>query len=100
MFHNLSPFLQVTKFLNRMQLHAKQSTSSNKQIVVSVPPSRSDVLHPCDVMEVLTVTSLIIGKCILDVLYVHFTDKAFFFWLFFYRMLQLLMDSMLLKIKQ
>ncbi|RDY10186.1 Phenylalanine--tRNA ligase beta subunit, cytoplasmic, partial [Mucuna pruriens] len=44
---------EVTKFLNRMQLHAKQSTSDNKQcnFVVSVPPSRSDVLHPCDVME-------------------------------------------------
>ncbi|KAG4942748.1 hypothetical protein JHK82_046938 [Glycine max] len=45
---------EVTKYLNRMQLHAKQSASHNKQcnIVVSVPPSRSDVLHPCDVMEV------------------------------------------------
>ncbi|KAL5183201.1 Phenylalanine--tRNA ligase beta subunit, cytoplasmic [Glycine soja] len=44
---------EVTKYLNRMQLHAKQSASHNKQcnIVVSVPPSRSDVLHPCDVME-------------------------------------------------
>ncbi|KHN15176.1 Putative phenylalanine--tRNA ligase beta subunit [Glycine soja] len=44
---------EVTKFLNRMQLHAKLSTSDNKQcnFVVSVPPSRSDVLHPCDVME-------------------------------------------------
>ncbi|AES99190.1 phenylalanine--tRNA ligase beta subunit, cytoplasmic [Medicago truncatula] len=47
----LSPV--VTKFLNRMQLHAKQSTSDNKQcnFIVSVPPTRSDVLHPCDVME-------------------------------------------------
>jgi len=37
-----------------MQLHAKQSTSDNKQcnFIVSVPPTRSDVLHPCDVMEV------------------------------------------------
>ncbi|XP_057416186.1 phenylalanine--tRNA ligase beta subunit, cytoplasmic [Lotus japonicus] len=44
---------EVTKFLNRMQLHAKQSTSDKKQcnFVVSVPPTRSDVLHPCDVME-------------------------------------------------
>ncbi|WJX90143.1 phenylalanine--tRNA ligase [Trifolium repens] len=44
---------EVTKFLNRMQLHAKQSTSDNKEsnIIVSVPPTRSDVLHPCDVME-------------------------------------------------
>ncbi|CAJ1944284.1 unnamed protein product [Sphenostylis stenocarpa] len=44
---------EVTKFLNRMQLHAKQSTSNKKQcnFVVYVPPTRSDVLHPCDVME-------------------------------------------------
>ncbi|KAH1250987.1 Phenylalanine--tRNA ligase beta subunit, cytoplasmic [Glycine max] len=44
---------EVTKYLNRMQLHAKQCASHNKQcnIVVSVPSSRSDVLHPCDVME-------------------------------------------------
>ncbi|XP_047147125.1 phenylalanine--tRNA ligase beta subunit, cytoplasmic [Vigna umbellata] len=44
---------EVTKFLNRMQLHAKQSTSAKKQcnFIVSVPPTRSDVLHPCDVME-------------------------------------------------
>nr|XP_025616736.1 phenylalanine--tRNA ligase beta subunit, cytoplasmic isoform X1 [Arachis hypogaea] len=44
---------EVTKLLNRMQLHAKQSTSDNKQakFVVSVPPTRSDILHPCDVME-------------------------------------------------
>ncbi|KAL2338259.1 hypothetical protein Fmac_012705 [Flemingia macrophylla] len=44
---------EVTKYLNRMQLHAKQSTSNNEQcsFIVSVPPTRSDVLHPCDVME-------------------------------------------------
>ncbi|KAK7265058.1 hypothetical protein RJT34_32674 [Clitoria ternatea] len=44
---------EVTKLLNRMQLHAKLSKSFIKQCsyVVSVPPSRSDILHPCDVME-------------------------------------------------
>ncbi|CAL0307158.1 unnamed protein product [Lupinus luteus] len=44
---------EVTKLLNKMQLHAKQSASDSKQstFVVSVPPSRSDILHPCDVME-------------------------------------------------
>ncbi|PNY07083.1 putative phenylalanine-tRNA ligase beta subunit-like protein, partial [Trifolium pratense] len=44
---------EVTKLLYRMQLYAKQSTSDNKQsnIIVSVPPTRSDVLHPCDVSE-------------------------------------------------
>ena len=46
---------QVTSLLNRMQLHAKQSLSEDKEckIIVSVPPTRSDVLHPCDVVEVL-----------------------------------------------
>ncbi|CAJ1975858.1 unnamed protein product [Sphenostylis stenocarpa] len=59
---------EVTKFLNRMQLHAKQSTSDKKQckLVVSVPPTRSDVLHPCDVMEVLIMTGFVIPECILD----------------------------------
>ncbi|GAU41961.1 hypothetical protein TSUD_135750, partial [Trifolium subterraneum] len=44
---------EVTKFLYRMQLHAKQSTSDNKHsnIIVSVPPNRSDVIHPIDVVE-------------------------------------------------
>ncbi|TQD79775.1 hypothetical protein C1H46_034638 [Malus baccata] len=32
-----------------MQLHAEQSKSDN--ITVSVPPTRSDILHPCDVVE-------------------------------------------------
>lgn len=44
---------EVTSLLNRMQLHAKQSLSEDKEckIIVSVPPTRSDVLHPCDVVE-------------------------------------------------
>ncbi|GLU17464.1 hypothetical protein SLE2022_338300 [Rubroshorea leprosula] len=46
---------EVASLLNRMQLHAniaKQSGSGeNCNINVSVPPTRSDVLHPCDVME-------------------------------------------------
>ncbi|KAI4335848.1 hypothetical protein L6164_014453 [Bauhinia variegata] len=44
---------EVTGLLNRMQLSARKSVSDNKQcnIVVSVPPTRSDILHPCDVME-------------------------------------------------
>jgi len=80
--HNFSQFFQVTKFLNRMQLHAKQSTSDNKQcnFIVSVPPTRSDVLHPCDVMEVLAVIHLITHRCISDLLHICFTDKASLFW--------------------
>ncbi|KAJ4882722.1 putative phenylalanine--tRNA ligase beta subunit [Raphanus sativus] len=44
---------EVTSLLNRMQLRAERSTSSEGQCLVKVhvPPSRSDVLHPCDVME-------------------------------------------------
>ncbi|GMN57989.1 hypothetical protein TIFTF001_027099 [Ficus carica] len=44
---------EVTSLLNRMQLHAEKSVLDNKEcsINVSVPPTRSDVLHPCDVME-------------------------------------------------
>ena len=89
LFDNLPTFLQVTKFLNRMQLHAKLSTSDNKQcnFVVSVPPSRSDVLHPCDVMEVLIVTDSVIPECILDLLchcvYISLTRHAFFILVFF-----------------
>lgn len=54
------PIMQVTSLLNRMQLCAKQSVSgdSNYSIAVSVPPTRNDVLHPCDVMEVLIVLKL------------------------------------------
>jgi len=65
-----------------MQLHAKQSTSDNKpcNFIVSVPPTRSDVLHPCDVMEVLAVIRLIIHRCILDLLHICSTDKASLIW--------------------
>ncbi|ESR62159.1 hypothetical protein CICLE_v10014690mg [Citrus x clementina] len=44
---------EVTSLLNRMQLHAERSASADNQwnINVLVPPTRSDVLHPCDVME-------------------------------------------------
>ncbi|EXB76381.1 putative phenylalanine--tRNA ligase beta subunit [Morus notabilis] len=44
---------EVTSLLNRMQLHADKSVLGNNEcsINVAVPPTRSDVLHPCDVME-------------------------------------------------
>ncbi|KAK4773371.1 hypothetical protein SAY87_028390 [Trapa incisa] len=44
---------EVTNLLNRMQLSAEElvSTIGQCNITVSVPPTRSDVLHPCDVME-------------------------------------------------
>nr|DAD35172.1 TPA_asm: hypothetical protein HUJ06_005812 [Nelumbo nucifera] len=43
---------QVSSLLNKMQLQAERSVSvDGRSIVVSVPPTRSDVLHACDVME-------------------------------------------------
>ncbi|XP_031285396.1 phenylalanine--tRNA ligase beta subunit, cytoplasmic [Pistacia vera] len=44
---------EVTSLLNRMQLHAEKVVSCDNEcnINVLVPPTRSDVLHPCDVME-------------------------------------------------
>lgn len=44
---------EVTGLLNRMQLRAEKSLSddNDSKITVSVPPTRSDVLHPCDIME-------------------------------------------------
>ncbi|TYG43160.1 hypothetical protein ES288_D12G315100v1 [Gossypium darwinii] len=42
---------EVTSLLKRMQLHAEKAGSGEAKISVSVPPTRSDILHPCDVME-------------------------------------------------
>lgn len=42
---------EVTSLLKRMQLHAEKAESGEAKISVSVPPTRSDILHPCDVME-------------------------------------------------
>ncbi|PKU60864.1 phenylalanine--tRNA ligase beta subunit, cytoplasmic [Dendrobium catenatum] len=43
---------EVIPLLNKMQLHAKEKlVTGNNVITVHVPPTRSDILHPCDVME-------------------------------------------------
>nr|GEV47504.1 phenylalanine--tRNA ligase beta subunit, cytoplasmic-like [Tanacetum cinerariifolium] len=44
---------QFVGLLNKMQLHAKQSTQEDHDYIftVFVPPARSDVLQPCDVAE-------------------------------------------------
>ncbi|GJU10595.1 phenylalanine--tRNA ligase beta subunit, cytoplasmic [Tanacetum coccineum] len=44
---------KVAGLLNKMQLHAEQSASEDNDCIftVSVPPTRSDVLHACDVAE-------------------------------------------------
>ncbi|KAL2503472.1 putative phenylalanine--tRNA ligase beta subunit [Abeliophyllum distichum] len=47
------PANTVASLLSKMQLHAEHSVSEEKQtsFIVSVPPTRSDILHPCDVAE-------------------------------------------------
>ncbi|XP_057474168.1 phenylalanine--tRNA ligase beta subunit, cytoplasmic-like [Actinidia eriantha] len=42
---------EVASSLNKMQLRAKKSVRGECTFTVSVPPTRSDVLHPCDVAE-------------------------------------------------
>ncbi|XP_076894039.1 phenylalanine--tRNA ligase beta subunit, cytoplasmic-like [Bidens hawaiensis] len=43
---------KVAGLLNKMRWHVKQSVSENDcSFIVSVPPTRSDVLHACDVAE-------------------------------------------------
>ncbi|XP_028108628.1 phenylalanine--tRNA ligase beta subunit, cytoplasmic-like [Camellia sinensis] len=45
--------LQVAGLLNKMQLHAKKSDLVDKwsTFIVFVPPTRSDILRLCDVVE-------------------------------------------------
>ncbi|XP_051150004.1 phenylalanine--tRNA ligase beta subunit, cytoplasmic [Andrographis paniculata] len=47
------PADEVSHLLNKMQLHAKHSILDCKETIftISVPPTRSDILHPCDVAE-------------------------------------------------
>ncbi|KAG8389670.1 hypothetical protein BUALT_Bualt01G0003000 [Buddleja alternifolia] len=47
------PAHEVARLLNKMQLHAKHSLSEKNETsyTISVPPTRSDILHPCDVAE-------------------------------------------------
>lgn len=42
---------EVCGLLTKMQLPASVSAVDSKMLTVSIPPTRSDVLHPCDVME-------------------------------------------------
>lgn len=42
--------LQVSKLLNKMQLYTEVQPDS--KLRVSAPPTRSDVLHACDIAEV------------------------------------------------
>ncbi|KAI5668191.1 hypothetical protein M9H77_18044 [Catharanthus roseus] len=44
---------EVARLLNKMQLHVVKSVPADNSVnfVVAVPPTRSDILHPCDVAE-------------------------------------------------
>ncbi len=42
---------QISRLLSRMALTAEASPGADS-VHVEVPPSRSDILHDCDVMEV------------------------------------------------
>lgn len=41
---------QIAELLAKMSL-AAHATDDKRTIVVSIPPTRSDILHPCDIME-------------------------------------------------
>ncbi|KAL3845620.1 hypothetical protein ACJIZ3_003023 [Penstemon smallii] len=47
------PAHEVAGLLNKMQLHVENSVLEENQtkFTISVPPTRSDILHPCDVAE-------------------------------------------------
>ncbi|GFP82680.1 probable phenylalanine--tRNA ligase beta subunit [Phtheirospermum japonicum] len=47
------PAHEVARLLNKMQLHTKHTLSEKNEtsFTISVPPTRSDILHPCDVAE-------------------------------------------------
>ena len=42
---------EQSNLLTRMSLFAQPSTTNEDQLAVSVPPTRSDILHECDIME-------------------------------------------------
>ncbi len=41
----------VAQLLTKMQLSATPAGNSSSAVALSVPPTRSDILHACDVME-------------------------------------------------
>lgn len=42
---------EIAQCLKKMSLHAKPSASDSKTLEVSIPITRPDILHPCDIME-------------------------------------------------
>lgn len=53
---------QIADLLSRMQLQA-QPVQGSAAVRVLVPPTRSDVLHACDVMEVSRSAGPLIVSC-------------------------------------
>ena len=47
---NFTP-AQICQLLSRMSYTAKPSSTSKDLITVSIPPTRPDILHQCDIME-------------------------------------------------
>lgn len=45
---------EIAQLLSRMAL-AAEASSGGELVSVEIPPSRSDILHPCDIMEVCPV---------------------------------------------
>jgi phenylalanyl-tRNA synthetase beta subunit len=41
----------MVELLNRMSMLASVNPSDSNEILVEVPPTRSDILHACDIME-------------------------------------------------
>ncbi|KAG0262597.1 phenylalanine--tRNA ligase subunit beta [Actinomortierella ambigua] len=42
---------EICNLLNKMSLNAQPAQDDKNEVVVEVPPTRSDVLHQCDIME-------------------------------------------------
>ncbi|XP_038991467.1 phenylalanine--tRNA ligase beta subunit, cytoplasmic-like [Hibiscus syriacus] len=56
---------EVINLLKRMQFNAERAGSGTSYISVFVPPTRSDILHPCDVMEIM-IEGIIFHGCIFE----------------------------------
>lgn len=54
-------FVQVAELLSRMAL-AGEVVGDGSSVQVSVPPTRSDVLHACDVAEVRRIASQVVNS--------------------------------------
>lgn len=55
---------QVAGLLNKMQLQVEDSVleENETKFTIAVPPTRSDILHPCDVAEVLALSFMALQK--------------------------------------